>query len=260
MKILANIAHPHQMDIISVLKHMGADVEIGNNKVSLYTLLEKVKPDYLFLDDKTIIEKQSLLQKYSIPTISYGGVPDEIIKATNVKCILADNITTSVPTISIVNCANVINYPKMAAEYRLESDIFFALQGPLYKQLVEHILVTTSHRIKCFTGNGPLSSASIGRLDVPQLMALCSSAKVVLCEDAGLASVLILQDIAAMEVRIADWSKIDEMIKNEKLRRKYIADSKSNIRTVFDVAAEIFSAIGLKEKMEASLQQARKFI
>ncbi len=264
MKILANVIHPEQMDIINVFKYMGIEVTIGNKETSLYSSIITIKPDYLFFDEKTIIDRQSLLQKHHLPTISYGGVPDEIASATNVKCILGDNVTSSMPVVSMVKCANVIDYPKVAAEYRLESDIFFVLQGPMYKTLVEHVLVTTNHRVKCFSGSGPPSSATIGTLDIPQLMALCSSAKLVLCEYAGLVSVLILHDIAAMEIRIVDWSKVDDIITDEKIRRTYVTSYKQNIRTVFDVAAEIFSVIGISLELEdlakTALEHKRKFI
>ena len=264
MKILANVAHPEQMDIINVFKYMGIEVTIGNNNSSLYASIETIKPNYLFLDDKTIIGRQSLLQKYKLPTISYGAIPDEIAKATNVRCILADNVTDSTPAVSITNCGNIIDYRKASSEYRLESDIFFALQGPLYKSLVEHVLVTTDYKVKCFSGGGHPSSATIGRLDIPQLMALCSSAKLVLCEYAGLASVLILHDIAAIEIRIVDWTKVDEMLKDEKVRRAYIANQKLNIRTVFDVAADIFPLMGESSELTAlaktALEHKRKFI
>lgn len=260
MKILTNIKSPQPLDIMGVFQYLGIEAVGINDTISLYAAIEQHKPDYLFLDDKTIIERQSLLRKYNLPTISHGMVPNEIAKVTNVKCLLGDNFTSDIPIVSIANYGNVIGFPKQPAEHLLECDIFFVLRGPLYKQLVEHVLVTTSYQIKCFSGSSQPSSASIGNLDIPQLMSLCSSAKLVFCEDAGLASVLILHDIAAIEIRIIQWDKVYEMIDNEKLRHKYIAEQKKNIRTIFDVVAEIFSILGLADLEQAALQNKRKLI
>lgn len=260
MKILANITNPQQLDIINAFQNVGIDVIVTDNKVSLYDHLEKHKPDYLFLDDKMIIERHTLLQKYNLPIISYGAVPEEIAKKTNVKCILGDDIETNIPTISMINYGNIIAYTKAPAEYQLESDIFFIIESPAYKQLVEHVLVTTDYKIKCFTGSGPISSASIGALEKPQLMALCSSAKLVLCEQPILTSTLILQDIAAIDIRTVQWPQVYKMLNDEKLILKYIQDKKPHIRTILDVIAVIFSTIGLDDLSKQALQNKRKFI
>lgn len=260
MKILANIVHPQQLEIIGAFQNIGIQVALINNTISLYDHLEKEKPDYLFLNDKIIIERQNLLQKRNLPIISYGAAPEEISEKTNVKCILADNIQTKIPTVSMQNYGNVIMYIKMPAEHRLESDIFFVVQQSPYKQLVEHVLITTSYKIKCFSGNGPISSASVGSLQIPQLMALCSSAKLVLCEDPGLVLALILHDILAIDIKNVQWPQVYKMLESEKLRLKYIADTKPNIRTVLDVISEILSIIGCTDLSEQALKNKQELI
>jgi len=260
MKILADIANPQQLDIINALMHLGNNVYITNNKVSLYESLEKHLPNYLFLDSKTIINKVSLLEKYKIPTISYGLVNDEIIAQANVKCILSDQADSSIPIIPIKGYANLLTYPKSAGDYLLECDILFVLETEKLKPIVDHVLFTTKHSVKCFSTKHMKSLAGVGAGNVNELMSICHSAKVVISENPHFIPVLIIQDIPAFNIQGIDWGKVENIIHNKKARKTYLTTNKSNIYTIFDLIINLGEALQIEELTEKAKQAKTKFI
>jgi len=233
--IIENLPIPEIQGLKNGLANLNNTIVVINDMKAIYDVLSENEADLIILKAESINDhvKQALIES-NIPTVIYGiGEYDDInLQLICIPHTVNENIIRNLTfdnTYILRPFADTIFYQAGVFNSTWESDIliinnYFEHHSGLSKKWSE----LTDYKIK-HTGTKYVKTPSfVGMCSPKELMDLAQSAKVVICDNLTETYSLLTNRICCFPEELS-LDKLKLYIENEKSRRKYIKEHRTNL-------------------------------